>query len=255
MIHHVEQGFGESIVFLPVIGGTERMFTHQLEHFGRDHRAIAVTLRGNGRSPGLDVPVGEVIRAQANDLVVLLGELGITRAHLVGTLYGGAVAMRFAIDHPHLVRSLTLVDTWADAAGRTPSEKLMNLSAAVTPATYRLPGTLLASAVAAPYVPRWPEAASVMSSFVRDRRPEQALQQRAQNRVAFTRELRGLSVPSLGLAGDGAPWMVTMLRRTMDAIPGSRFATVPQAYHPANLTAPDAFNERLRDFLASTRRY
>ncbi|GAB3707053.1 alpha/beta hydrolase [Mariniluteicoccus flavus] len=243
-------------MFLPVIGGTERQFTHQLEHFGRDHRAIAVTLRGNGESPELDVPVDEVVRTQANDLVMLLDRLQVSRAHVVGTIYGGAVAQRFAIDHPRIVRSLTLVDTWSDATGRTPAEKLMNLSALATPATYRLPKAVVRSAVMSPYLPRWPEAAHVMGSFVSNGRlPEQALQQRAQNGVRMTGELRKLTMPVFGLAGDAAPWMVSMMRRTMGAVPAGRLELVKGAFHPSNLTAPEEFNRLLRGFLEGQRAY
>lgn len=254
MIHHVERGYGEAIVFLPVIGGDERMFAHQLDHFGRDHRAIAVTLRGNGRSPELDVPVDQVVRTQANDLVLLLDELQVRRAHVVGTIYGGAVAQRFAFDHPSIVRSLTLVDTWADTRGRTPTEKLMKLSATVTPSVYRLPKALLRSSAMSPYIPRWPEAASVLGAFIADGRlDEQALQQRAQNSVDFSRELRSLTMPTLGVVCDGAPWMRTVMHRLVNQVPGARMETIPRAYYPSNLTNPDAFNEVLRRFLESTR--
>jgi 3-oxoadipate enol-lactonase len=37
--------------------------------------------------------------------------LGLDQAHVFGTSYGGTVAMRVAIDHPHRVRSLVLSST------------------------------------------------------------------------------------------------------------------------------------------------
>lgn len=254
MIHHVERGYGESIVFLPVIGGDDRQFSHQLSHFGRDHRALAVTLRGNGRSPELDVAPDQVIRTQANDLLVLLDHLEVRRAHLVGTVYGGAVAMRFALDHPERVRTLTLVDTWSDGSGRTPGERVAGLSAALTPAVYRLPKRLLQSSAMTPYVPRWPEAAHVMGQFIAGGRlREQALQQRAHNLVSLTAELRTLAVPALGLVCDGAPWLRTAMHRMIDAIPDARLETVPRSLCPANLTNPDAFDAALRGFLEGDR--
>lgn len=254
MIHHVERGYGESLVFLPVIGGDERMFAHQLDEFGRDHRTIAVTLRGNGRSPELDVAAADVIRTQANDLLVLLDHLQVRRAHLVGTVYGGAVAQRFALDHPERVRTLTLVDVWSDGGGRTPGERVAGLANTLTPAVYRLPKALLKPAAMTPYIPRWPEAAHVMGQFIDGGRlKEQALQQRAHNLASTTAELRTLRVPTLGLVCDGAPWLRTAMQRTIDAISGARLETVPHSLFPANLTNPEGFNRALRGFLEGAR--
>lgn len=49
-------------------------------------------------------------KEHAEDAKALLDELGIEKVHLVGTSYGGQVALRFAIDYPQLVQSLSLID-------------------------------------------------------------------------------------------------------------------------------------------------
>lgn len=47
--------------------------------------------------------------AQSRHLARLLAALGIDHAHVCGQSMGGALVARFADDHPHLVRSLTLI--------------------------------------------------------------------------------------------------------------------------------------------------
>lgn len=45
------------------------------------------------------------------DFLALCQHLEITRCHLVGTSYGGEMAMRIALDAPELVQSLALIDS------------------------------------------------------------------------------------------------------------------------------------------------
>lgn len=72
-------------------------------------RVTVYDLRGHGYS---DMPPAGYTDADlASDLKGLIDALGITRAHLVGHSYGGAVALRYALDNPGQVASLTVVDT------------------------------------------------------------------------------------------------------------------------------------------------
>lgn len=73
-------------------------------------RVIAVDLLGYGYSS--KPRNGEyTIAGQANLLMRLLERLGIRRASLVGSSYGGAVAATCALDHPQRVDKLVLVGT------------------------------------------------------------------------------------------------------------------------------------------------
>jgi pimeloyl-ACP methyl ester carboxylesterase len=66
-------------------------------------------LRGHGQS---DMPPsGYTTANMATDLHGLLKHLEVSRVHLVGHSYGGAVALHYAVLHPERVASLTLADT------------------------------------------------------------------------------------------------------------------------------------------------
>lgn len=73
-------------------------------------RVIALDLLGYGYS-GKPRNGEYTIAGQASLLIRLLERLGITRATLVGSSYGGAVAATCALDHPHRVKKLVLVGT------------------------------------------------------------------------------------------------------------------------------------------------
>lgn len=73
-------------------------------------RVIAVDLLGYGYS-GKPRNGEYTIAGQAGLLIRLLERLGIKRATLVGSSYGGAVAATCALDHPQHVEKLILVGT------------------------------------------------------------------------------------------------------------------------------------------------
>jgi aminoacrylate hydrolase len=62
-----------------------------------------------GSAPVDDISIGQHSTAIAG----ALRDLGCGPAHLVGSSTGGAIAMVMALDHPDVVRSLSLVSSWA----------------------------------------------------------------------------------------------------------------------------------------------
>lgn len=79
-----------------------------LELAGEGFRVIAPDLLGygySGKPRNLDYTIG----TQARMIVGLLKQLGIDRAVIVGSSYGGAVAATIALDNPAIVEKLILV--------------------------------------------------------------------------------------------------------------------------------------------------
>ncbi|MGY1831150.1 alpha/beta fold hydrolase [Geodermatophilus sp. SYSU D01180] len=92
-----------------------------------DFTVVAPDLRGYGdSSKPAAVPGHESHgkRAMAEDCVVLMRRLGFDRFDVAGHDRGGRVAYRMALDHPHAVRRLTVMDViptgevWARADAR-----------------------------------------------------------------------------------------------------------------------------------------
>jgi pimeloyl-ACP methyl ester carboxylesterase len=65
-------------------------------------------LRGHGRSDIM--PTGYSPSRLAEDLGALLDHLGLERVHLIAHSFGGLVALSYALNHPHRVKSLILAD-------------------------------------------------------------------------------------------------------------------------------------------------
>ena len=99
-------GEGPWVVFIHGGGLDRREWIPQVPVLSESYRVLTYDMRGQGES---DVPeTGYTPDQDAEDLIALFGVLGITSAHLVGLSYGSALAQRIAVEHPGLVRSLTL---------------------------------------------------------------------------------------------------------------------------------------------------
>lgn len=95
-----------TVVFLHGLLTSSLLWQEIMQDLPSDLRVIAVDLRGCGESENLPVDATRGVQDYSDDLKAVLDELDVGAAHLVGWSLGGAVAMRFALDHP--VRSLTL---------------------------------------------------------------------------------------------------------------------------------------------------
>ncbi len=80
----------------------------QFEHFRREHRTVAVDLRGHGQS---DKPVQEyTIALFADDLAWLCREIGLAKPVVIGHSMGGVIAVELAHRHPDLPAAVVALD-------------------------------------------------------------------------------------------------------------------------------------------------
>jgi len=106
LLAHDDEGSGPAVVLLHS-GVTDRgMWAPVLPTLAASHRVVAPDLRGFGETP----QPGEAY-ADADDVAHLLDELGIERAAVVGSSFGGRVALELATRHPERVDSLVLLCT------------------------------------------------------------------------------------------------------------------------------------------------
>jgi len=106
LLAHDDRGSGPAVVLLHS-GVTDRgMWAPNIAALSAAHRVLAPDLRGFGETP---MPGGAY--ADADDVVHLLDVLGVAQAALVGSSFGGRVALEVAARHPDRVSSLALLCT------------------------------------------------------------------------------------------------------------------------------------------------
>jgi len=107
LLHYLEEGRGPATVLVHGLGGFAESWRHNVPELARHGRVIALDLPGFGRSGKPRRSYTLEFLAQALDS--LLGGLGVDTVRLVGHSLGGAVAARFALDHPGRVERLAFV--------------------------------------------------------------------------------------------------------------------------------------------------
>lgn len=108
-----ERGLVEGTPLLLLHGFTSdrRMWHQVVTMLERDARIIVPDLRGHGESDAPEDPGAYTMEGYAADVLALLDHLEIDRCHLVGSSFGGMVAMELAVTCPERVGTLTLSDT------------------------------------------------------------------------------------------------------------------------------------------------
>ena len=125
----VDDGGGKEglpVMFLHSFGGDSGHWSSQLSHARHDRRAIAVDLRGHGKSAA-PKDNDYALDSYVKDLEAVVEKLGLKRFALVGHSLGGAVAMRYAAKHPMRVAGLVLVG----APGKMPEEQAKQIMGAI----------------------------------------------------------------------------------------------------------------------------
>jgi pimeloyl-ACP methyl ester carboxylesterase len=108
-LYHKIYGEGEPLVLIH--GGLTTIGEMQgwVRPLAKTHQVIAVEMQGHGRTADTDRPMS--FTTMGDDIAALIDHLMIPEAYLVGHSFGGACAIRAAIQHPEKVRRLVVISS------------------------------------------------------------------------------------------------------------------------------------------------
>ena len=116
-------GKGQSVLFVHGLGSSSRDWEEQVKYFSKDYQVVTIDVRGHGLS---DKPPGPYsIKLFSDDTAALITSLELSPVHIVGISMGGMIAFQMAVDHPHLLKSMTIVNSGPEMIARSFKEKLM----------------------------------------------------------------------------------------------------------------------------------
>ena len=109
-VRYVDVGEGPPVVLLHGFASSIENWITVMPKLVKDHRVIAIDLRGFGWT---DRPVADYSpKAQAQLLKALLDERKVGKVALVAHSWGSSVALAFALEYPDQVDRIALYDAW-----------------------------------------------------------------------------------------------------------------------------------------------
>lgn len=142
-------GSGDPLVFIH--GGLTTIGEMQgwVQPLAQTRQVIALEMQGHGHTADTDRPM--TLETMGDDIAALLGSLTIPQADVVGHSFGGASALRAAIQHPDKVRRLVVISSPYARSGWYPEaqEGMSQVGAAMTEHMMQTPTGKLAQ--------HWPE--------------------------------------------------------------------------------------------------
>jgi pimeloyl-ACP methyl ester carboxylesterase len=239
-----EEGTGGlPVVFVHSLAGHAGHWSLPLQRLSRNRQAVALDLRGHGRSsPPRDGDYSTP--AMAKDVATVADSLGLGRFVLVGHSMGGLVALECAGSHPERIAGLLLVDPGGDAR-MVPREQIEPFFAALRSDAYDATITAYWQSIlkgAAPGV-----AERVLADLAATPRETVVGCWEALLTYDPVPPLRGYGGPMLSVItpiNDGA-WS---LHRLVEDLPTKR---IENTSHWLQLDAPQAFERILDQFLTA----
>jgi pimeloyl-ACP methyl ester carboxylesterase len=109
-LHYVTQGEGDLMLMLHGFPEFWYSWRHQIPEFGKDHKVVALDLRGYNDSDKPADKSAYVMDEFVKDVEGVIKGLGYDKCILVGHDWGGAIAWNFAYAHPEMVERLIVLN-------------------------------------------------------------------------------------------------------------------------------------------------
>ncbi len=248
-LHYEEYGQGSPVLLVHGLGSSCQDWEYQIPALTAHHRVIVVDIRGHGRS---DKPHERYsIPGFSADIEALLDHLQPGPVHLVGLSMGGMIGFQLAVDHPRLLKSLTIVNSAPEVKIKS-FEDFRQLSKRWV-LTRLFSMEAIGKALGQNLFPK-AEQADLRNKIAR----RWAQNDKRAYIASFgaivgwgvTEKLSRISCPTLIITADHDYTPVELKRRYAALIPDARIEVIEDSRHATPLDRPQAFNDVLLNFLS-----
>lgn len=245
------------VLLISGLGGSGASWSPQIDRFATGHYVVVPDQRGTGMTTRAES--GHSTAQLAGDMAALVEHLALGPMHVVGASTGGAIGQHLALDHPHTVRTLTLVASFArfDAFAKREFEVRRKMAAEWDRRD------LLAGYALFLFSPKysreqpdrvtgWINRAAAQPQGPRDREIALKRIDMITAHDTFSR-LGDISQPTLVLCGDQDFCTPVALSEELTcAIPDSRLVVVPSCGHLVEHEKEQEFFQIVSTFIASS---
>ncbi|MCS5710088.1 alpha/beta fold hydrolase [Candidatus Berkiella aquae] len=99
----------DTLLLIHGLGSSSQDWEYQIPALSKHFKVLTLDLRGHGQTDKPNMPYS--ILAFTQDIVLLLQALKLETMHVVGHSMGGMIAFQLALDHPALVKTLTIINS------------------------------------------------------------------------------------------------------------------------------------------------
>ncbi|MFW9954756.1 MAG: alpha/beta fold hydrolase [Candidatus Thorarchaeota archaeon] len=245
-------GKGSHVLMIHGLGSDMRAWEFQEKPLSKHFKLILVDQRGHGRStgPGMNMIPAETF---ANDMNAFLDHLGLEKVHVLGESMGGIIAQQFALDYPHKVSKLVLMDTGFKVTEETVDEVYGWREAQVEGGDVAYFWASTRSCFPSDFI----ESNKELFDYLLNRENlvnEEGILAAGLGLVSFNAEdkLHQLSMPTLLVHGDQDKiFNVGLAKKAVSLIPHSRLVVYPGCGHVPRIQMKDELNALLIDFLSN----
>ena len=262
-VYYEDIGTGEPVVLLHAAVADSRQWDAQVPAFAGRYRVIRYDMQGFGQTPAASSPL-----TRADELLALMDQLSIPKAHLVGVSNGGSAALDFAVENPDRVGALVLAAPGisglelADIGGdeaifEFDAAQEKREEAAVAAGDFAAATDVSLQTWLAGYGRRLEDLSPTLVAAVRPI-AEHALRRGVGRAPApnitpgAARRLESVRAPTLFIIGEyDLPNVRAMTNFAARAIAGAQVVEFANAAHWLNAEYPDRFDDVVLDFLVA----
>lgn len=254
-IGYEREGTGPPLVLLHGgFGFDSRSWRRQIDALSDEYTVVAWDAPGCGSSS--DPPSTFRLPDYADCLAGFIETLGLSRPHVLGLSFGGALTIQLFGRHPAVPRTLILAGAYAGWAGSLPPDEVDRRVSRLAADMQRPPEEWIPSYLpglltkAAP-----PEMVDEVKSLMSGVRPTaNQVMLHAMAEADLSDVLPRIDVPTLLLYGDqDVRSPVEVGRALHESITGSNLVILPGVGHFSSVERAEQFNREVRSFLDKNR--
>lgn len=251
LYYHVT-GHGHPFVILHGLFGSGDNFYTLSKFFGDKYKVYTVDQRNHGRSQHSDVLTYDAMAGDLNDLLV---HEGIGSVYLLGHSMGGKTAMQFALTHPEKVDKLIVVDI-GPKEYPPQHDGIFDALFALKLEKHKTRAEL--DAALAEHLPDYAARQLLLKNVARGNAGEfrwkmdvKSIHRNYANVNAAVAADRPFHKPTLFIRGEKSRYILDDdLAKIMSLFPRAKLATIEGVGHWVHAEAPQAFAERVMEFLS-----
>lgn len=241
-IHYEVHGNGPTVLLSNGFSGSTKVWEAQIAALSEQYQVVVWDMRGHGQSDAPD-DMGLYTRdATIDDMMALLEEVGVSKAHIGGHSLGGYLSIELYRRHPEVFKSLLLFNT---GPGFKKDEARAGWNAQCVKDAEKFEARH-AEQMALPEDQRRQGNHNSLMGVARAARGILP-----QDDGLVIASLADIKVPTMVLVGDEDKAFINAAQYMGIKIPGATSVVIEGAGHNAMMDQPDVVNDAVLEFLGS----